>query len=418
MAVDVFLFLQRLLVALAIGALIGIEREFTKKQKVAGLRTFSLVSALGAVSTYISILSQNTLILLVSYIGVIVFAFTQYVVGIEKHWRVGLTTLLALIMSFLAGSLVFYSLEVEAVLVTLLVTIILFERVQVRRFVSKLTYAEVSDSLEFIVVAFILFSFVPETALTFNGIEFPIKEFFSFIFFVSIVSFVGFIMSRILPVEKNFVVSGMASGLISYSAFVAKFRELTQANSKLRKFLHLGILGAFTTVFLRNLILISFFSLTLFWFVLPAFASMSLLMMLALIFAYYKTPQKHHAFIKFKNPFSVTYAFKFGLAFATILLAGNVARVLIGPEGYFWTIIVLSLFSSSGAIASAAFLFKEGQLTLQTAGIASVLGASLDILVKNLILYKKGTKSSKVSKVLLYAVFVAIYGISFVILTT
>ncbi|MFH1257697.1 MAG: MgtC/SapB family protein, partial [Candidatus Micrarchaeota archaeon] len=46
--------LQKLVLAVAIGAIVGLEREHTKKQTLLGLRTFSLISLLGMILTELS----------------------------------------------------------------------------------------------------------------------------------------------------------------------------------------------------------------------------------------------------------------------------------------------------------------------------------------------------------------------------
>lgn len=408
--ISIFLFAQRVLLALAVGALIGLEREYTKKQEVAGLRTFALVSFLGAISAYMSILTGSTLFLLVSYLGVIGLVFIQVIKPVERTWNAGLTTLFAFLITFFSGALVFYSLEIEAVLVSIVITLILFERVKLHRFVRDLKQIEITEALEFLIVSFILFTFIPEQPIVYGPLVFPLKQFFSFVFFVSVVSFIGYVLSRTLTADKSLVAIGLASGLISLSAFSVKMREMVAKRKEVKKGIRYAILGAYSTFCLRNLLLTGFFSLALFNVVLPSLLSMSLLMTLGLIHVYTAHKHLHQHKIKFENPFSVSYAVKIGAIFAASLLVANVVFNVFGETAFVVTTILLSFISSSGAVSAVAFQAQTGSIDIALASQLIIIATTIDMIVKNLISYR----GKMDRKTIAYLILVGLYGSLFV----
>ncbi|HDH96494.1 MAG TPA: MgtC/SapB family protein, partial [Proteobacteria bacterium] len=94
-------------VALLLGALIGIEREYSKKEKthyLAGLRSFALASTLGAVSAHLSQLISAWFLPL----GFLAFAsavIVSYVITASRDVTLGMTTEISLFLSFGIGAL-------------------------------------------------------------------------------------------------------------------------------------------------------------------------------------------------------------------------------------------------------------------------------------------------------------------------
>ncbi|MBN1160068.1 MAG: DUF4010 domain-containing protein [Candidatus Diapherotrites archaeon] len=389
-ALDPFVFVQNLILALAVGALIGIEREFTKKQSIAGLRTFSLVSLFGALSAYLSLLMENQIIMIISYISIIVFAFAQYIFSMDKKLHFGLTTLFAFVITFLAGALVFYSFIFEAVLIAILITIILFERAKLHSFVSQLTYSELADGLEFIIVAFLLYTFIPVESVALYGISFPLKKFITFIFFVSIVSFLGFLATRLLTSDKTLLTVGFSSGLISSSVFAIRFREVAQHKPQISQLLPLGLVSVFTSSFIRNIALISFFSIPLVYWAAPPFIIMFVFMAGLLVFLYYKAQPSAFKLSKalkleFQTPFSVKYAFKVGLIFGAVFLAQDLFRTYVGFDAFILTSLLFSLVSSSAVISSIAFFSGNGTMNFITAALLAIIVSVFDMISKTFI---------------------------------
>ena len=101
----------RFAVALLIGALIGLEREFVQQkmgeEDFAGIRTFSLMSLLGAIGAYL-VEDFGILPFLAAYIGIILLVWASYMGEIVRKHEEGITTEVAAIIAPLLGAMVIW----------------------------------------------------------------------------------------------------------------------------------------------------------------------------------------------------------------------------------------------------------------------------------------------------------------------
>ncbi len=145
-------FIYYLVIALGVGALVGLEREHHKGDDmvIAGIRTFPLVSLFGFLLAYLgdnaSEFADGTFIpylQLLSLFGIIIVAalaigllYIRFEMGVP-----GLTTPFALVITYLAGLLVGFGLIIEAVVVSVIVTFLLVSKRRLH------AYAELLDGI-------------------------------------------------------------------------------------------------------------------------------------------------------------------------------------------------------------------------------------------------------------------------------
>ncbi len=116
------------LIAVSLGALIGLEREHRKDDKlvIAGVRTFPLTCLSGVIFSF---LAAETGLALVE-VGVITFGAFALLLAYLKYevHTVGITTPVAFFLTFLIGVLVERGFIFEAAFITLLVTSLLLTK--------------------------------------------------------------------------------------------------------------------------------------------------------------------------------------------------------------------------------------------------------------------------------------------------
>ncbi len=160
----------RLMSALAIGLLIGAERERRKgegpSRSPAGIRTFAIASLLGAVSMAIG----AQWLLAVCALGMAGLSAIAYLRSGQDD--PGVTTEAALILTVLLGGLTTVHPGLAAG-VAVSVVILLAARDRIHRFVSVvLTEEELSDALIFAAGVFVILPLVPDRYLgPFNAIN-------------------------------------------------------------------------------------------------------------------------------------------------------------------------------------------------------------------------------------------------------
>lgn len=215
MIVDNALWLN-LAVALGVGLLIGTERERSKgagpEKSSAGIRTFTIASLLGAVSTVI-----NFWLLVVSILCVMIFVAITYFNKQDKE--PGLTTEIALIFTVILGALAISSAAFAAAL-AVVVAILLAAKEPIHGFVlGVVTKDELNDFLILAAATLIILPLVPNQAIgPFQAIN-P-RNLWLIVILVMTISALGHLALRWLGGRIGLPIVGLVSGFISSIATV------------------------------------------------------------------------------------------------------------------------------------------------------------------------------------------------------
>ncbi|HIE25101.1 MAG TPA: MgtC/SapB family protein, partial [Anaerolineales bacterium] len=158
---DLFL---RFGVALAIGFLIGLQREFARgaldHKIIAGERTFALFGLAGALAA----MAADELNSALAFVGIILifgaFITAAYLVNARKG-QVGLTTEVAIVIAITAGSLSYWGYLSLALAIGIATTVLLSIKLETDRFARSLTRKDVSAALQLAVISAIVLSVLP-----------------------------------------------------------------------------------------------------------------------------------------------------------------------------------------------------------------------------------------------------------------
>lgn len=157
------------LVALAIGLLLGFERERSHRHKLpAGSRSFALLSLTGAIAA-----SFGEWVVVVGLIGVGAVTALAYFRTSEED--PGTTTAVAALVVYLLGALA-YTRPAVAVALAVIVAGLLVSKARIHRFAREIvSEVEVEDAIKFLVVAFVILPLLPDQALGPYGVLNPAK---------------------------------------------------------------------------------------------------------------------------------------------------------------------------------------------------------------------------------------------------
>ena len=193
------LLIKNILVALALGALIGLEREYARFRKrghdYAGIRTFPLIALFGALSAYLGVLiSPWILVAGIILIGILVIV-AYFIITKKSTVHFGATSEMAGFLTFFLGVLSYYGEINLAVILAVLITIILYARSILHRFAEKIKKEEMADTLKFAVIAFVILPLLPNKGYG------PLEIFNPFVIwlmvvFISGISFAGYILMK------------------------------------------------------------------------------------------------------------------------------------------------------------------------------------------------------------------------------
>jgi uncharacterized membrane protein (DUF4010 family) len=221
-----------LLVALGGGLLVGLERERRKGQghgrDAAGLRSFALVSVAGALAHGLDVPG--------------LLAMGALVVGglaALAYWRQGpedpgLTTEVALLLSYLIGALSLQAPALGAACAVLL-TMLLAARTRLHHFATQvLTEQELHDGLMLAALALIVLPLMPDHPLPWlAGLK--ARTLLGLLTLLLVLQAAGHVALRLLGARLGLALTGLFSGLVSSTATIAAMGARARAQPELRR---------------------------------------------------------------------------------------------------------------------------------------------------------------------------------------
>ena len=255
-------------------------------------------------------------------------------------------------------------------------------------FAKKIKKEELSDTLKFAVVAFIILPFLPNQGYG------PLEMFNPYIIwlmvvFISGISFAGYILMKWFG-EKGITLAGILGGLVSSTAVTTSFAERSKKEKKIYGALVLGVILANGIMFIRILIEVFVLNRELFYQMLIPLLSLALL---TAIFSYFiwEKAKKVKGKVELKSPFTIGPALKFGVFFAVILALVKVADVYLSSKGVY-LVSFISGFADVDAITVSLSQLAKTSLSLDTARNGIIVAALTNVAVKGGIAYWFGGK--------------------------
>lgn len=387
-------FLLQFTVALGLGALVGIEREHRRDEAViiAGVRTFPLFSISGYILGSLALAAGDAIILAVGLLlgGVVAVAFFLVRHRLGMH---GLTTPMAMVVTFLVGGMIAYGFLLEAVVVGVATTFLLVSKTRLHAFAETLTDHEVLSALQFITVVFILFPLATSLTgpvhpsvpwLARGGLVDPYQVLLVVVF-VATISFVSFVAMRVWGTRRGFEMSGLLGGLVNSEATAISLAHRARGEPALAGVAAVGALLATATMFARNVAIVAFAAGATAPALLPRVLPVAVAGALAAAAGalYLRSRARHEASevgrLEVRNPFAVVEAAKFALVFTALAAAAKLLATQFGPLGVVATAI--GGFAYAGAVvASVGTLAATGAVDADTAavtvGLAMLAGAA------------------------------------------
>ncbi|RLG20833.1 hypothetical protein DRN74_04430 [Candidatus Micrarchaeota archaeon] len=387
-------FLQEILLSIFIGALLGMEREYHKKQEIMGLRTFALISLLGTMTVVIPeevVSYASTLFTAIGLAFISIFAIVIYVNSLIRKKGPGFTTCISVIITYILGVMVGYDMFFEAIFLSIAVAVILFSRERLHQIVKHLTQKEVGDLLEFLILLGIVYPIIPRE-LVLYGIKLPLLLIWALIVLVSLINFIAFLSARFLRGSYQIEIISFLGGMMSSIAATMAVSNFYKENKKRLA----SILAAFFTInaglSLRNLIIVAMPAPQVLDY---AFLPFLLMISMFIFFAYYtlrKVMQRKKEIkpITVESPFNVKVAAKLGLGiFFLFVLLDLAGKVNFGV--FLITAFVGGVISSTSTSISIAGLLSSGNIDALTATFALFLANAGSICFAWLLCYLNGT---------------------------
>jgi uncharacterized membrane protein (DUF4010 family) len=383
--------IQPFLVALAIGLLLGLERERSHRRKLpAGSRTFALLSLVGAVCA-----SFNQWAVLVGLIGVTALLALAYFRTSRQD--PGTTTAIAALVAYLLGALA-YARPAVAVAVAVVVAGLLVSKTRIHRFAREIiTEVEAEDAIKFFVVAFVILPLLPNRPLGPYGVLNPAKVWLLVVLLTGI-GWLGYIGVRALGPQRGLLVAGLAGGFVSAAATTASMGRLSRTATSWRAPLASALLASLAT-FVQLLIVIGLVDADVLRRLWPPVVAAAAALVGAGVLVYrgaartrQQNPPEGDAVdaTEASRPFALRPALILAAVLTFALLVGRWGADVLGPKGVVLATFAAGLADAHAGAVAAASLAAKGDTTVDTALVAIAAALGSNLLVKTVLAFTAG----------------------------
>jgi uncharacterized membrane protein (DUF4010 family) len=373
-------------IALFIGVLIGLEREYARQKEeakaFAGIRTFPLIALLGCSAALITDLTGAgafaVVALLLGSLIAIAYAFDA------REGRVGVTSEVAAVMVFICGALCYWNyLELAAALAVVTFGFLTLKP-QLHRIAQRVSSEDLYATLKFAIISLIILPVLPNQTYgppPFDAFN-PYKTWLMVVF-ISGISFLGYVLIKVVGGRRGIGLTGLLGGLVSSTAVTLSFSERSQDHPGLARPFALAITLAWTVMFGRVIIEVAVLNqelLQALW--LPMVAAMAAGLAFC-VFYYFTQRTDQGGDMKLANPFELGPAIKFGILYAVILIVAKAAQFYFAEAGLYAAAAIAGLADVDAITLSMAELAgTEGSIGIPTAARAVVLAVISNTLVK------------------------------------
>ena len=377
-------FIIRLLVACGIGFLIGLEREHNallkNEEAFAGIRTFIFISLLGFIGAAMHFLFGPWMLAGVVFSVIVLTSISYWVTSTKGD--IGGTAELTTIIAVLLGAFTFLGHQVLSMMITVILVVLLSSKLKLQSVIGQITNEEMYDFIRFVVVALLIFPFLPnETYGPYDVIN-P-REIGWVILLTSGLGFVGYVLMRFMGADKGILLSGIIGGLVSSTAVTWVFSRKSKEAPSLSLNCAIAILAASSIMMIRVLLWVIVFNTEL----LRSFALPLGIVFLGAIgvtlYFYFleKKEKKSNTSIPLGKPLNLTGALVFGVIYTVIIFAVAYASDTFGDKGIYITSGIGGLSDIDAITISVSKLSKNG-IPILAAQNAILIATIANTLVK------------------------------------
>lgn len=378
--------LLRLALALLLGAVIGLERGWGAREqkageRIAGIRTFSLIGLLGGVSAVLSteITQWAFPVLLLSVVAMALVAYSQRLSHIRNF---SITGTVGMVLTFCYGAIAVAVDPVIAIAAAVVTAVILDSKQEIHGFVNHLQAHELDAALKLLLISVVMLPLLPNEAMGPGGVLNP-YEIWWLVVLIASISFVGYFAIRFAGMKRGILFTSLFAGLSSSTALTLHFARQAGRAPDLSPQFASGILIACGTMFPRILVYCALINpLLLPRLIWPVVVMSALLYVPALIIWKRHEDNLHVSQPALsQNPLDLKSAVAFGILLTIILVLGEVLRDWLGNLGIYM-LAVTSGIADVDAITLSLTRMSQDAIPMTTAVIAIVIAAATNNLVK------------------------------------
>ena len=362
--------LPQFLTSLAIGLLIGLERERNPSAK-AGLRTFALVALFGTMSALLSTKLGSPWLLIAGLLAVAGMIIAAYISKPSEPLRQdresdpGTTTVIALVLCYGLGAMIWYGLAKLAVMLAIGITALLYFKPELRGISQKLTRRDLVAVLQFAVLTFIVLPILPNQNYgpydAFNP-----HQAWLMVVLISGISLAGYAALHVVGTRYGAPLLGFLGGLVSSTATTMIYAKHGKSNQAMLSLAASVIVIASMVVLLRLLVVSAAVAYGALPSLLPVLAGGLVFGLMVALYNWRKMGNATELYIpETSNPAELHTAIGFGLLYVAVLLGAAWMADIAGSQGLYAVAVASGLTDVDAITLSSLRLFNLGQLSEQ-----------------------------------------------------
>lgn len=373
---------QTFAVSIGIGLLIGLERE-RKPDNKAGLRTFALTGLLGCLAGMLGEKTGSGWVIAVGLLMVATMMIVAQARDPQDDGDPGTTSVVALMLCYGLGALVWYGHATLAVMLAIGVTVLLYFKAQLQDVSRNLTHKDLISILQFGVLSLVILPILPNRDYGPYDALNP-HQIWWMVVLISGLSLAGYAALRVVGNRHGAALLGLFGGMVSSTATTMVFASNARDDAKLTATATLVILIANLVVTLRLGIVAVVLAPSL----LAPLASVlggGLLLGIGVVLFKWRalTAAGRLPLPEVRNPTEIGTALSFGLLYGVVLLLAAWLQDIAGSQGLYLVALASGLTDVDAITLSTLRLFNQQNLDATPAVIAIGLGTLANLVFKS-----------------------------------
>nr|MBO2509063.1 hypothetical protein [Gammaproteobacteria bacterium] len=374
--------------ALAAGLLIGAERGWRERDSaerlVAGIRSFGLTALLGALATLLASL-HGIVVWAAIFAGLALLVVVSYLSELRREGDPGITSELALLTTFLLGSLAIGEHTSLAAAGAVVVALLLSLKEFLHRSLARLSGAEISGALKLLFISVVLLPALPNQGYGPWQVFNPYVTWWMVVLIAGL-GFAAYMAIRLVGTHHGLLITALLGGIVSSTAMTLTLARLREQHG-LQPLLAAGLLATSALMFPRVLLEVGVVNPALLGALAWPLGTATLVYAAGALFHWRRAraAPAPDAEAPLKNPFELGPALRFALLLTLILFLVEAARRHLGDAGVY-LVALLSGLSDVDAITLSLARGAQGELAAPVATLGIFLAVLSNSLVKALLI--------------------------------
>jgi uncharacterized membrane protein (DUF4010 family) len=360
---DTFL---RLGVATGLGLLVGLQRE-RQAMPLAGIRTFTLITVLGAVAALLAP-TLGGWVVAAGWVALAGVVIATKVLRREIEETAGTTTdVTALLMYGVGAYLIVGALPVAIALGGGVAVLLQFKR-PLHRFVLAIGESDLRAIMQFVLITLVILPILPNHPLRFDPFQvLNPRHLWIMVVLVVGISLAGYVAYKLLGPRVGLLLAGVLGGMISSTATTISYARKTRGAAGNCAGAAVVIALASTIMYLRVPVLIGAVSTAALRPMAPPMLCMFVLMAAMSLVLLLLPRESAGSLIEHGNPSELKTALLFAMIFAVVLVATAAARQYLGVHALYAVGMLAGLTDVDAITLSTTQMVRDRQLGADSA---------------------------------------------------